>query len=318
MSGGVSTPSETAPLSPSSLPASSRRPARAAAAGSMSASGRGTSAGMTAAAAAACTAPAAAGASGGDEVGLLRQVRRVRCGSCLYPAHQQCGAPLPAHAAPPLCDRLASRDEDDEVHGADDELPGTGAYGHGGHAGGGYGPPGGGAAAAAAGAAPWELVKAAGAGLPLTHLGREKAGNAEITPLQVGLAHKAVAAGGLLQACWAVESRKLLPPPAARPPPQATSPCCACCGHAMCRWTPLSPLTLWAGWTTTSRWERWCWQGGWSCVGLQAELPQCTIPLDCKARGPLPLHHNHRLSYCSLCAGSEGNDLPAPGLPRAV
>lgn len=88
---------------------------------------------------------------------------------------------------PPLHAPLCSRDEDDEVHGADDELPGTGAYGHGGPAPGGYGPPGGGgAAAAAAGAAPWELVKAAGAGLPLSHLGREKAGNAEITPLQVG------------------------------------------------------------------------------------------------------------------------------------
>lgn len=90
-----------------------------------------------------------------------------------------------AHLYAP-CTQPTSRDEDDEVHGADDDLPGTGAYGHGGHAAGGYGPPGGGTAAAAAGAAPWELVKAAGAGLPLSHLGREKAGNAEITPLQVG------------------------------------------------------------------------------------------------------------------------------------
>lgn len=82
-SGGVSIPSETAPSSPSSLPANSRLPARAAGAGSMSASGRGTSAGMTAAAAAACTAPAAAGALGEGVVRLLCQVWRVRCGSCL-------------------------------------------------------------------------------------------------------------------------------------------------------------------------------------------------------------------------------------------
>ncbi|PRW59558.1 ATPase family AAA domain-containing-like isoform X1 [Chlorella sorokiniana] len=103
------------------------------------------------------------------------------------------------------------RDEDDEVHGADDELPGTGAYGHGGHAAGGYGPPGGGAAAAAAGAAPWELVKAAGAGLPLTHLGREKAGNAEITPLQVDPSVTFDTVGGLDHYIKALKEMIFLP-----------------------------------------------------------------------------------------------------------
>lgn len=156
------------------------------------------------------------------------------------------------------------------MHGADDELPGTGAYGHGGHAGGGYGPPSG--AAAAAGAAPWELVKAAGAGLPLTHLGREKAGNAEITRLQVGLAHKAVVAGGLLQACWAVESRKLLLPlPIACHPRQPSHAVPA----VVSRYVQVDPSVTFdtvggldhyikVGWG--------CWQGGWKCVGL---LPSC-------------------------------------------
>lgn len=52
-----------------------------------------------------------------------------------------------------------------------------------GHYRGGGGMPGGGAAP---GAAPWDLVQSAAASLPLSHMGREKAGNAEITPLQVG------------------------------------------------------------------------------------------------------------------------------------
>lgn len=70
---------------------------------------------------------------------------------------------------------------DEEMH-----LGGGGGGGgmDGGHAYGGAGLAGG--AGGAGGAAPWDVVRSAAANLPLSHLGREKAGNAEITPLQVG------------------------------------------------------------------------------------------------------------------------------------
>ena len=116
-----------------------------------------------------------------------------------------------------------------------------GGHHFGGHAGGGGG--GGGASGgsggggAGGGAAPWELVKAAGAALPLGHLGREKAGNAEITPLQVGgrrgeppllppRRSRRACVGGLGGAsafpCWPLSrdsvARHLALPAAARPP----------------------------------------------------------------------------------------------------
>jgi hypothetical protein len=72
-------------------------------------------------------------------------------------------------------------EEHDEVADPQDvaaELRAVGQH-RGGGGGGGGGAPGGG------GRAPWDLVQAAGAALPLSHLGRDKAGNAEITPLQV-------------------------------------------------------------------------------------------------------------------------------------
>lgn len=99
-SGVASTPSATAPWSPSSPPASSHRPARAAAAGNRSGSGRGTSGGMSAAAADACTAPAAAHASGG--VGWVGADGRLHMGPWLGCALRRCACLTAAtHASTP-------------------------------------------------------------------------------------------------------------------------------------------------------------------------------------------------------------------------
>lgn len=76
---------------------------------------------------------------------------------------------------------------EDEVENLEDDpqLAGGGA-GHYASGAGAVGAGGGSAGGAMGGPAPWELVRSAAANLPLSHLGREKAGNAEITPLQVG------------------------------------------------------------------------------------------------------------------------------------
>lgn len=227
MGGGVSIHSATVRWSPSSLPPSSSPPyTAAAAAGSTSASGRATTHGVTAAAAA-CTGPAAAGgtcAGGGLVVGggaaarcgcVRGRAASVDCTS----ASQQPPRYLPPSLPPPTPPR-SCRDGDDEVHGADDELP----IAH--H---GYGAPAGGAAAS--GAMPWDVARAAGAALPLGHLGREKAGNAEITPLQVG--------GAAALPCQLPRrlqdrppSHPICSPPAAAEPELLSQPCCPavlCC-----------------------------------------------------------------------------------------
>lgn len=72
---------------------------------------------------------------------------------------------------------------EDEIENLEEDLQLAGNGSH-------YAPAPGAAGAAGGpaggGLAPWELVRSAAANLPLSHLGREKAGNAEITPLQVG------------------------------------------------------------------------------------------------------------------------------------
>jgi hypothetical protein len=55
----------------------------------------------------------------------------------------------------------------------------------------------GGAGGGGPGGPPFDLLAAAGANLPLSHLGREKAGNAEITPLQVDPSVSFDTVGGL-------------------------------------------------------------------------------------------------------------------------
>jgi hypothetical protein len=91
---------------------------------------------------------------------------------------------------------LLSRGDEDEIDNMDAEphhshhltaAGGGGLYrsGAGGAGGGGPGGP------------PFDLLAAAGANLPLSHLGREKAGNAEITPLQVDPSVSFDTVGGL-------------------------------------------------------------------------------------------------------------------------
>lgn len=75
---------------------------------------------------------------------------------------------------------------DDEVCNPDELQLALGGTGHGGHYGGDGAGGGAGGAGGPGGPAPWELVRTAAQNLPLGQLGRDKPGNAEITPLQVG------------------------------------------------------------------------------------------------------------------------------------
>lgn len=115
------------------------------------------------------------------------QSGRLRCN---LPASLQCTTARHINVDPcrDMEDEVENLDEDLQLGGASHYAPGAGAAGGaGGSAGGAHGGP-----------APWELVRSAAANLPLSHLGREKAGNAEITPLQVGMGSEPVAG----QAGW--------------------------------------------------------------------------------------------------------------------
>ncbi|KAL4429387.1 hypothetical protein ABPG77_005161 [Micractinium sp. CCAP 211/92] len=102
------------------------------------------------------------------------------------------------------------RDMEDEVENLDED-PQLGVASHYAPAAGAAGVAGGSTGGTQVGSVPWELVRSAAANLPLSHLGRERAGNAEITPLQVDPSVTFDAVGGLDHYIKALKEMIFLP-----------------------------------------------------------------------------------------------------------